>query len=170
MKQLLLLALAVVLLSATANSQTCSGVAALDKHIYRPERLEQQEPCITVRGIIRKKIREKDGDFHVRLELDDDQPASKLLNERNMAKQSGFFVFEPICVNNVTQESALKACNVKSPTKHWKQKISLPNVGDHVEVTGVFVLDTEAGHGWFEIHPVTKITLLSSLKKPLRKH
>jgi hypothetical protein len=62
-------------------------------------------------------------------------------------------VFEPICVNKVTQASAKKAC------KNFHQKINLPNVGDHVEVTGIHMLDTE--HGWLEIHPVTKIKLLS---------
>jgi hypothetical protein len=159
MKRLLLLSLLVSLVSITAYGQDYSGAAALQKHIYKPDRLVEQKPCITVRGIIRKKLKEGDGDFHVHLELDPDQPSS-LLNARNKSGQHGFFVFEPICVNDVTQASAKKACAAKSPTKHWRQKIGLPNVGDHVEVTGVFVLDQEAGHGWLEIHPVTAIKVL----------
>lgn len=163
MKKLLFLVLLTLCVSAATYGQDCSGAAALQKHIYKPDRLVEQKPCITIRGIIKKKIAEKDGDFHVRLELDATQPnglnPKDLLNDKNNSVQHGLFVFEPICVNNVTQPSALTACAVKSPTKHWKQKISVPNVGDHVEVTGVWVLDTEGGHGWFEIHPVVSITV-----------
>lgn len=158
MKRLLLLALSILLLSIAAYGQECTGLANLNKHIYKPERLVEKKGCITVRGVIVKKIKEKDGDFHVRLRLDPGQD-SDLINAKNKSGQGGFFVFEPICVVNVTQASAKKACNTKSPTKHWKQKISLPNVGDHVEITGIHVLDTE--HGWLEMHPVTKITKLS---------
>lgn len=151
MKKLLLLVLALPLLSITAYSQTCTGVANLMQHVYKPARLVEQKGCITVKGVIKKKVPEKDGDFHVRLLLDDDQD-SDLINDKNKSMQGGFFVFEPICVLKVTQKSAMKAC------KNWKQKISLPNVGDHVEVTGIHVLDTE--HGWLEMHPVTKIKVL----------
>jgi hypothetical protein len=119
---------------AVAFSQNCSGAAALQKHIYKPQRLVQQKPCVTVKGIIRVKIAEGDGDYHVRLELDPDQPKNVLLNARNKAGQHGFLVFEPICVNDVKQQSALKACGATSAKKHWKQEISLPNDGDHVEV------------------------------------
>lgn len=167
MKRILFVALLTVLASFAAHGQDCSGAAALQKHIYKPERLVEQKPCITVRGIIRNKASEGDGDYHVRLELDNEQPngltKSELLNARNLDSkhkgQHGMFVFEPLCVNDVKQDTAWQACNVKNkdPKKHWKQKISLPNDGDHVEVTGVWVLDTDAGHGWFEIHPVTKI-------------
>ena len=121
------------------------------KHVYHPDRLQEAKGCVTVRGIIKKKIKEGDGDFHVRLLLDDDQPED-LINDKNKTVQHGFLVFEPICVNKVTQKSAMKAC------KNFHQKISLPNVGDHVSVTGIHMLDTE--HGWLEIHPVTKIELL----------
>ena len=33
-----------------------------------------------------------------------------------------------------------------------------PPDGQHVKILGSFVLDTEANHGWTEIHPVTSIT------------
>jgi hypothetical protein len=147
----LLFALLIPLVSITAYSQTCTGSQALMKHVYHPDRLVPQKGCVTVKGVIKRKLTEKDGDFHVRLLLDSDQP-SDLINDVNKSQQGGFLVFEPICVNPVTQASAKKAC------KNWKQKISLPNVGDHVEVTGIHMLDNE--HGWLEIHPVTKITKL----------
>src|SRR5260370_67325 len=85
-----------------------------------PARLFEKKPCITVKGIIRVKTAEGDGDYHVRLELDSDQPKNVLLNARNIAGQHGFLVFEPICVNDVTQKSALIACGATSPKKHWK--------------------------------------------------
>jgi len=139
----LLVAFVISLTSVAAYGQTCTGVTNLMKHVYKPDRL--------VRGVIVKKLKEGDGDFHVRLKLDPDQD-SDLINDRNMSGQGGNLVFEPICVNPVTQASAKKAC------KNFKQKISLPNKGDHVEVTGIHMLDKE--HGWLEIHPVTKIKKL----------
>lgn len=151
MKRLLLLALLTPLVSMTTYGQTCTGSAALMKHVYHPNRLVQQKGCVTVTGVIVKKLKEKDGDFHVRLKLDANQPAD-LINDKNVSGQGGNLVFEPICVNPVTQQDAKAAC------KNFHQKISLPNVGDHVEVTGIHMLDTD--HGWLEIHPVTKIKVI----------
>ena len=151
MKRLLLLSLLISLASIAAYGQDCSASVALMRHVYHPTRLVQQKGCVTVRGVIKAKLKEADGDFHVRLLLDPGQ-AADLINDKNRSGQHGFLVFEPICVNPVTQQDAKAAC------KNWKQKISLPNVGDHVEVTGIHMLDTD--HGWLEIHPVTKITIL----------
>ncbi len=151
MKKLLLLALLISLASIAAHGQDCTGSQALMKHVYHPARIVEKKGCVTVKGVIKKKIKEGDGDFHVRLKLDPGQD-SDLINDRNRKGQGGFLVFEPICVNPVTQQSAKKAC------KNFKQKINVPNVGDHVEVTGIHMLDTE--HGWLEIHPVTKIKVI----------
>jgi hypothetical protein len=151
MKKLLFIAFLISVSPIAAYGQDCTGSQALMKHVYHPARLVEKKGCVIVTGVIKKKIKEKDGDFHVRLKLDPGQD-SDLINAKNKSGQGGFLVFEPICVNPVTQQSAKKAC------KNWKQKISLPNVGDHVEVTGIHMLDTE--HGWLEIHPVTKIKKL----------
>ena len=151
MKRLLLLVLLTLFVSAVAYGQNCSGSAALMVHVYHPDRLVEKKGCVTVRGVIKKKIREPDGDFHIRLKLDSGQDAD-LINDKNRTIQHGFLVFEPICVSPVIQPSAKKAC------KHFHQQISIPNVGDHVEVTGIHMLDTE--HGWLEIHPVTSIKKL----------
>jgi len=147
----LLIAFFISLTSVVAYGQTCTDSAKLMKHVYHPSRLVEKKGCVTVRGVIVKKLKEGDGDFHVRLKLDPGQD-SDFINDRNVSGQGGNLVFEPICVNPVTQASAKKAC------KNFKQKISLPNKGDHVEVTGIHMLDTE--HGWLEIHSVTKITKL----------
>jgi len=47
---------------------------------------------------------------------------------------------------------SLKA-DAKPSCKKYHQKITLPNKGDKVSVTGIHMLDKQ--HGWLEIHPVT---------------
>jgi len=148
MKRLALLVSLLCVTTISAYGQSCIGSKALMKHVYHPDRLVEQKGCVTVTGVIVKKLKEKDGDFHVRLKLDPGQDGD-LINDKNVEIQGGNLVFEPICVNKVTQKTAMAAC------KKFHQKISLPNKGDHVEVTGIHMLDTE--HGWLEIHPVTKI-------------
>jgi hypothetical protein len=109
MKRLLLLALFVFFSSIAAYGQTCTGSAALMKHVYNPGRLVEKKGCVTVRGVIVKKRIEKDGDWHVLLKLDPGQDAD-LINDRNVSGQGGNLIFEPICVNPVTQASAKKVC------------------------------------------------------------
>jgi hypothetical protein len=163
MKKILLIPL--LLFGAPVHGQDCSASTALMKHVYHPDRLVERKGCITVTGTIVKKLKEGDGDFHVRLKLDPGQDAD-LINDKNNSIQGGNLVFEPICVNKVTQQSAKAAC------KGFHQIISLPNNGDHVSVTGIHMLDNE--HGWLEIHPVTAITLLDTpspnMVKPKTKH
>ncbi len=60
-------------------------------------------------------------------------------------------MLEPICVGRVTQADAIQPC--QGLTNH----VSIPNVGDRVGVTGTYVHDVEPGHGWMELHPVTRI-------------
>src|SRR5258706_13983781 len=125
MKRLLLIAFLTALVSLAAYGQDCSGAKALQKHIYKPDRLKEVKGCVTVRGVIMKKILEKDGDFHIRLKLDTGED-SDLINARNKAGQDRFLVFEPICVVDVVQASARKACNVKNkkPTKHGNRRLA----------------------------------------------
>jgi hypothetical protein len=151
MKRILLVLCLVPLAPIAIHAQDCDAATALMKHVYHPDRLVPAKGCVTVTGVIVKKLKEKDGDFHVRLKLDPGQDAD-LVNDKNNEIQGGNLVFEPICVNPVTQNSAKAAC------KHFHQKIMLPNKGDRVSVTGMHMLDSE--HGWLEIHPVTSITVL----------
>ena len=66
----------------------------VDEARLNPDRLEERKGCVTVTGVITKKLKEKDGDYHVRLKLDPGQN-SDLLNARNKSKQGGALVFEP---------------------------------------------------------------------------
>ena len=63
-------------------------------------------------------------------------------------------VLEPVCIGKVTQKSALGICD------NYVNNVYIPKKGEHVRVTGSYVLDTERGHGWREIHPVTKIEMI----------
>ena len=98
-------------------------------------------------GTIELLRKEADGDYHILLKLDTGQ--NNLLNEKNYEEQKGCLVLEPVCVNKVTQKDAIKSC------EDFVNKVYIPHTGEHVKVTGSYVLDKE--HGWMEIHPVTKI-------------
>jgi hypothetical protein len=134
--------------SSTSGNQ-CDQ--SLWDHVYNPSRLQVVDQCRTVSGVIDSIRTEKDGDYHIRVKLDPE--FSDLINSANVNGQFGDLVMEPICVNPVTQPSAIAAC------QDFHQNIDIPPVGSHVEITGSYVLDNEHG-GWAEIHPVTSITTI----------
>jgi hypothetical protein len=153
MQRLFLFAVFILVCGGVAHGQDCSGAEALKAHIYNPARLVPTDKgCITVTGKIIAKVPESDGDFHYRMKLDPGQ-GSGLINSKNNTKNfKRFLVFEPMCIGKVTQPSAKAACG------RFHQRITLPNKGDRVSVTGLHTRDNE--HGWLEIHPVVKITVL----------
>ena len=117
-------------------------------HVYHPARLKVLVACRTITGTIDFIRREPDGDDHVRLRVDD----VSLLNQGNIDNQHGDLVLEPVCINPVTQEDAKSAC------AGYRSDVVVPPAGSRVSVTGPWVLDTE--HGWNEIHPVVRISVL----------
>ncbi len=125
----------------------------LKAHVYKPARLQVIQECIEVTGTIHHTKKEADGDDHIQLKLD--PQFSNLLNAKNTSVQAGCLVLEPICMGPVTQPDAIKPCrDFHSPVK------GVPPDGSKVKVLGSYVLDTEPGHGWTEIHPVTSITAM----------
>jgi len=140
-------------LVAAANPFVASGCdATLWDHVYHPQRLKVVEKCLSVTGTIHHVKGEADGDDHIQLELDSE--FSGLLNDRNKNAQAGCLVVEPICQKAVTQADAVDAC------RDFHSDVEVPKKGAHVRVLGSYVWDTEAGHGWMEIHPVTKIEVI----------
>lgn len=148
--------------SAFAQAPTCNET--LWKHVYNQSRLVVQQSCVTVTGTVvdataNEKTHEKDG---VRRETDGDsygwlkldQGQEKFINDANKQSQGGNLVFEIICQNPTKQGDAKTTCT------GLKNAVKVPSVGSHVAITGTWVLDGENGNGWFEIHPVTSITVV----------
>ena len=136
-------------LDSTAQTSSDQCDQSLWDHVYNPSRLQVVDYCTSVSGIIESIRTERDGDYHIRVKLD--PQFSGMINSANINGQFGDLVVEPICVNKVTQSSAMSAC------QDFHQNIEVPPVGTHVEITGSYVLDKEHGE-WAEIHPVTSIT------------
>ena len=144
------------LIEGSNSSSSIQCDQSLWNYVYHPARLQKQADCITATGIIQFVRSEKDGDYHILVNLDPQY--SNLTNSVNDEKMHGDLVVEPVCQNlPVTQPDAIDACaNYAGPNF-----TPIPEVGAHVQITGSYVLDTEHG-GWAEIHPVSNMTVLSS--------
>lgn len=130
-------------------SQQCDR--SLWDHVYNPSRLQVMQECINVQGTVDHMRLEPDGDYHIRVHVDNDS----LLNDDNVARQQADLVVEPICVGPTTQQDAIPAC------AGYTNNVTIPSVNDLVNITGTFVLDTSPNHGWNEIHPVTSLNIIS---------
>lgn len=120
------------------------------KYVYNPERLQVIDKCKTVTGVIEESDANEDGDQHMLLKLDAGQ--ENLLTKRNMKKKQGDLVIEAVCANTPTQKKVGNTC------EGYINKIQIPRLGEHVKVTGSYVIDSH--NGWAEIHPITKIEVL----------
>jgi hypothetical protein len=58
-------------------------------------------------------------------------------------------------------QSPSRDCNGQKKLETRARLWLIPKNGTHVSITGKHVLDKEKGHGWREIHPVTKVEVLS---------
>ena len=56
---------------------------SLWQHIYHPQRLQVIESCTLVSGMLETALKEKDGDYHLRLKLDNQY--LNLLNGKNIS-------------------------------------------------------------------------------------
>jgi hypothetical protein len=124
-------------------SAQCDG--SLWKFVYHPQRFTIWNQCKTVTGTVMLRRKEKDGDYHLELELDPGQTGFQ--NQRNMTAQHGCLVLEIICRGTLTQPDAIQPCH------NCPKTLSVPKVGDHIKISGTFVRDLEENHGWNEIHP-----------------
>lgn len=141
-----------VLTQAAATSSDCRSGDPLT-NVYHPSRLVVVQPCITVTGRVAMVRKEDDGDLHIRLVLD--EPYVSLLNDRNRVQQAGSLVVEPVPAD-------LPSCTPGKPPKPKSgtydygictgANLATPQVGQHIAITGPYVLDTT--HGWMEIHPL----------------
>ena len=130
------------------NSADCDS--SLWKYVYDNQRLKVLDKCKVVTGIIEETSADPDGDQHMLLKLDKGQNA--LLTKKNDIKKGGNLVIEAVCINNITRKRAKGACT------GYVNKVVLPKKGDHVKVTGSYVIDLH--NGWAEIHPISSIEKL----------
>ena len=133
--------------STTPIEKASDCDANLWKYVYDPERLQILDKCKVVTGTIEETNADEDGDQHMLLKLDKGQ--ANLLTDRNIKKKQGDLVIEAVCINNISRKRAIGAC------KGYINHVELPKVGDHVKVTGSYVIDSH--NGWAEIHPITEI-------------
>jgi hypothetical protein len=135
---------------SSTSSSGCSDPASISSHVYHPYRLQTVKSCITASGTVDSIIEESDGDVHVRLNLD--QAYSNLTNSANDQYQYSDLVVEIICVNPPSQTDAIPAC------QNYTNQIPVPNVGQHITITGPYVLDTDH-YNWAEIHPAYSLVI-----------
>lgn len=119
-------------------------------HVYEKQRLRVVEPCTIVDGRVASVAPSWDGDLHI--DLDPDQKS--VLNPVNATHAGGKLVVEIICEHVPNRPDAKAAC------ANFHSQITTPKVNDRLRVTGAYVTDVE--HGWREVHPVTRIEILSS--------
>ena len=120
---------------------------SLWQYVYNPGRLQVLDPCISVTGTVDEVRKEADGDVHILFRLD--QEFESLLNEKNMARQHGDLVLEPICQGKVRQADAAESCS------RYAGPYFEPQIGQRYLVSGAYVHD--ADHGWNELHPITSM-------------
>ncbi len=117
------------------------------KYVYNPGRLQVLDPCISVTGTVEETHKEADGDVHILFRLD--QQFESLLNEKNISRQHGDLILEPICQGKVRQADAEESCS------GYNGPYFEPQIGQRYLVSGAYVHD--ADHGWNELHPVTSM-------------
>lgn len=148
--------------AATSTSSACRADPLAN--VYHPARLEVIDPCRSVSGIVETIRHEDDGDWHINVRLDSD--FAGLVNAKNQSEESGDLVVEVVPADEA-------GCVVGQPPKPSTRtydygvctgaNVAIPRPGDHVTVTGPYVIDH--AHGWMEIHPAWDIRpfLLTSL-------
>lgn len=97
-------------------------------------------PCFVVLSQLR-------GHIHIRFRLD--QQFESFLNEKNISRQQGDLVLEPICQGNVRQADAEEPCS------RYNGPYFEPHIGQRYLVSGAYVHD--ADHGWNELHPLNSM-------------
>ena len=128
-----------------SSQTTCDQ--SLWEYVYNSSRLQVLDPCTSVTGTVDEVRYEADGDFHILFRLD--QQFESLLNEKNISRQFGDLILEPICQGRVTQADAVGPC------QPYGGPYFEPLIGQRYLVWGAYVHD--ADHGWNELHPVTSM-------------
>jgi len=146
---------AIVTFVTPASTGACDST--LWNHVYNSYRLIVHQQCTYATGTVAALIYEADGDIHIRLHVD--SAFNFMLNSENVSGEDGDLVCEPVCATTVTQTDAIASC------ENFTNTVFIPNVGEHVKITGSYVTDND--HGWNELHPVTSIVITTQTSSPL---
>lgn len=114
------------------RTPACRAPVDLLAGVYHPYRLRVLAPCRSVVGTVEAVRHEQDGDVHIDLDT-----GGALTNVVNGSEQGG-----SLLVEFMPRDGG---------------HLPVPSVGDHISLTGAWVLDTD--HGWNELHPVWSETL-----------
>ena len=152
---LLVILIALLLMAKLRYSGTAPVKLQADKcdrdlwnHVYEKNRLKLIEPCTVVEGRVDAIHRNADGDLHIAL----DPENKSILNLVKVTHGHRKLVVELICDHPATESNAQAAC------RNFHPKVTVPQLGDRVRITGAYVTDRD--NGWNEIHPVTEIEIL----------
>ena len=132
---------------ATSTDPACRPYPLAN--VYHPDRLKVLDSCKTVSGTVTLLRHEDDGDYHLNLAVD--AQFAGLLNATNLSDNRGYLVLEIVPADQ-------PGCPFPAPSPGYdygqctNTNLSLPPRGQHISVTGPYVLDQE--HGWNEIHPI----------------
>lgn len=135
--------------STSIKAQTCDQT--LWNHVYHNYRLAVHDSCTSATGTVYSLIYEADGDIHIRVTVD--AAYTYMLNSYNYSGELGKLIVEPVCATTITQPDAVSAC------VSFSNSVFIPAVGEYVRCTGDYVTDND--HGWNEIHPVSRIEIIS---------
>jgi hypothetical protein len=91
-----------------SGNSSCSDPDSISSHVYNPYRLNVINACTTASGVVENVFKEVDGDYHLRLALDNQY--GNLTNTANVNYQYGDLVVEIICALPITQSDAVSAC------------------------------------------------------------
>lgn len=106
--------------------------------VDRQARFKILSTCEMITGTVHDVSKQDDGDYQFNVDLDSQY--KKFLNEANDNQVKGMLVVEII------------------PKDQNSIDVYVPKEGDRIKAVGAWVTDTP--HGWNEIHPAWKITLL----------
>ena len=154
--------------SSPFKSDQCTPSGSLEKFVPNPFMKDLNTTrfivgnCITVTGKVTwTHYINTDGDANFNLKPD--SKYSSLLTPVNMNSQKlkGAIHVEVVCQGKNTSTDPVKKNQCKDPKYNGPDfKDVLPTVGQHVEVTGIYVIDVREG-GHAELHPAYHIKSIS---------
>ncbi len=108
------------------------------EHVYDPARLRILDTCVTIRGVVVSEITiAADGDVTFDVKLD--PPYQHMLSIGSYILRNGAIHVEIV--------------------PYDRDAVLIPKKGDYVEITGVWVVDTDHG-SWSEIHPAWSVVVI----------